>query len=56
VSDVDVAIGLWLDLEEGHVYYTGTDVVGRVDLDGANNMVLVQNAGVLTGITGLRLR
>lgn len=54
VDGVDVAIGIWLDLLAGHVYYTGTDVVGRVDLDGDNNTVLVRNAGVLTGITGMR--
>jgi len=54
VEGVDVAIGVWLDLPAGHVYYTGTDVVGRVDLDGGNNTVLVRNAGVLTGITGMR--
>ena len=56
VDGVDVAIGIWVDLAAGHVYYTGTDVVGRVDLDGDNNTVLVRNAGVLTGITGMRER
>lgn len=56
VENVDVAIGIWLDLERGHVYYTGTDVVGRADLDGSNNTTLVPNAGVLTGITGLYSR
>lgn len=54
VDGVDTAIGVWLDLPAGHVYYTGTDVVGRVDLSGDNNTVLVKNAGVLTGITGMR--
>jgi len=54
VDGVDTAIGVWLDLPAGHVYYTGTDVVGRVDLDGDNDTVLVRNAGVLTGITGMR--
>jgi hypothetical protein len=54
VDGVDVAIGVWLDLPAGHVYYTGTDLVGRVDLDGRNDTVLVRNAGVLTGITGAR--
>lgn len=54
LEGVDVAIGIWLDLPAGHVYYTGTDVVGRVDLDGRNDTVLVRNAGVLTGITGAR--
>lgn len=49
-------IGIWLDPPAGHVYYTGTDVVGRVDLDGSNASVLVRNAGVLTGITGARRR
>lgn len=55
VRNVEVAIGIWLDLGEGHVYYTGNDVVGRVDLDGQNPLTLVENAGVLTGITGVRL-
>lgn len=55
VDGVDVAIGIWLDLPLGHVYYTGNDVVGRVDLDGSNNETLVPNAGVLTGITAVRL-
>jgi hypothetical protein len=54
VDGVDTAIGIWLDLPAGHAYYTGTDVVGRVDFDGSNNTVLVRNAGVLTGITGAR--
>jgi len=55
VEGVDVAIGVWLDRDAGHVYYTGTDVVGRVDLDGSGNTTLVEDAGVLTGITGIRL-
>ncbi len=54
VRNVDVAIGIWLDAGAGHVYYTGNDVVGRVDLDGANPTTLVTRAGVLTGITGFR--
>jgi sugar lactone lactonase YvrE len=54
-AGVDVAIGIWLDRELGHIYYTGTDVVGRMDLDGANATTLVDNAGILTGITAVRL-
>lgn len=54
VADVDVAIGIWVDVSKRHVYYTSTDVVGRVDLDGRNHTVLVENAGVLTGIRGTR--
>lgn len=53
VENVQVAIGIWLDLPLGHVYYTGNDVVGRVNLDGTGNTVLVDDAGVLT--TAVRL-
>lgn len=56
VEGVREAIGITVDYELGHVYYTSADnQLGRVDLDGSNHVELFSDAGVLTGITVVRL-
>jgi hypothetical protein len=53
VPGVREAIGVALDLERGHVYYTSgaSGRVGRANLDGSDAHDLVTGAGALTGIT-----
>ena len=52
VRGVREAIGVALDLERGHVYYTSGDSgrVGRANLDGSGARDLVTGSGALTGI------
>jgi hypothetical protein len=53
VHGVREAIGVTLDLERGHVYYTGAvnGRVGRANLDGSSAVDLVTGSGALTGIS-----
>ena len=53
VTGVREAIGVTLDLERGHVYYTSGAAarVGRANLDGSGALDLVTGSGALTGIT-----
>ena len=52
VKGVREAIGVTLDLERGHVYYTSgaSGRVGRANLDGGDAHDLVTGSGALTGI------
>ncbi|HET7541537.1 MAG TPA: hypothetical protein VFK05_16795 [Polyangiaceae bacterium] len=52
VRGVREAIGVTLDLERGHVYYTSgaSGRVGRANLDGSGAIDLVTGTGALTGI------
>jgi hypothetical protein len=52
VAAVREAIGVTLDLERGHVYYTGGTKgrVGRANLDGSNAHDFFTGAGAFTGI------
>ncbi|HYQ02527.1 MAG TPA: hypothetical protein VER96_27835 [Polyangiaceae bacterium] len=52
VRGVREAIGVTLDLERGHVYYTSgaSGRVGRANLDGSGAVDLVTGTGALTGI------
>ena len=52
VRGVREAIGVALDLERGHVYYTSgaSGRVGRANLDGSGARDLVTGSGALTGI------
>jgi len=52
VRGVREAIGITLDLERGHVYYTSgqSGRVGRANLDGSGARDLVIGSGALTGI------
>jgi len=52
VRGVREAIGVSLDLERGHVYYTSgaSGRVGRANLDGSGAVDLVTGTGALTGI------
>jgi hypothetical protein len=52
VRGVREAIGVTLDLERGHVYYTSgaSGRVGRANLDGSGARDLVTGSGALTGI------
>ncbi|HEY3254627.1 MAG TPA: hypothetical protein VGJ91_11790, partial [Polyangiaceae bacterium] len=52
VQGVREAIGVTLDLERGHVYYTSgaSGRVGRANLDGSGARDLVTGTGALTGI------
>lgn len=52
VRGVREAIGVTLDLERGHVYYTSgaSGRVGRANLDGSGAVDLVTGSGALTGI------
>ncbi|MEI9937560.1 MAG: 3-hydroxyacyl-CoA dehydrogenase [Pseudomonadota bacterium] len=52
VQGVREAIGVTLDLERGHVYYTSgaSGRVGRANLDGSGARDLVTGSGALTGI------
>ena len=53
VTGVREAIGVTLDLERGHVYYTSGAAarVGRANLDGSDARDLVTGSGALTGIS-----
>ncbi len=53
VPGVREAIGVTLDLERGHVYYTGGvgGRVGRANLDGSGARDLITGSAALTGIT-----
>jgi hypothetical protein len=57
VKNVREAIGITLDLERGHVYYTGAvnGRVGRANLDGSGALDLVTGMGALTGIAVVQL-
>jgi len=52
VRGVREAIGVTLDLERGHVYYTSgaSGRVGRANLDGSGALDLITGSGALTGI------
>jgi hypothetical protein len=56
VRGVREAIGVTLDLERGHVYYTSgaSGRVGRANLDGSGASDLVTGTGALTGIAVVR--
>ena len=56
VRGVREAIGVTLDLERGHVYYTSgaSGRVGRANLDGSEARDLVSGSGALTGIAVLQ--
>lgn len=57
VRGVREAIGVALDLERGHVYFTGAmgGRVGRANLDGSAALDLVTGSGALTGIAVVQL-
>ena len=52
MPNVAVAIGVALDLARGKVYYTSgsNGPLGRANLDGSGNEMLIPLAGNLTGI------
>jgi len=57
VKGVREAIGVTLDLERGHVYYTSgaSARVGRANFDGSGALDLVTGTGALTGIAVVQL-
>jgi len=57
VRGVREAIGVTLDLERGHVYYTSgaSGRVGRANLDGSDAHDLLTGSGALTGIAVVQL-
>jgi len=57
VRGVREAIGVTLDLERGHIYYTSgaSARVGRANLDGSGAVDLVTGSGALTGIAVVQL-
>lgn len=57
VRGVREAIGVALDVDRGHVYYTGAvnGRVGRANLDGSAATNLVTGSGALTGIAVVQL-